>query len=216
MRSPSDLKDIKRPIWPHFPKISILMVLDGPPGSSHYATFGPGDQNTDPSTGDAFFGLSEVVATLVSGGPLFSAFTVTKAHRDTDVRGAADIENFRFDQHNISGYDEIWLVGVAPEGGTPSTMSDAELGALGAFMNSGGGVFATGDHEDLGVIMCGRVPRVRAMRKWYYPYPGPNGEPVAPPSIGVDRVETTQPGHNESFVHFDDQSDDIPQPLTLR
>jgi hypothetical protein len=213
MSSTAEFRDIKRPIWPHFPKISILIVMDGPPGSAHYATFGPGDQT---SGGDEYFGLSEVVATLASGGALFSSFAVTKAHRDTDVRGAADIQNFRFDQHDLSVYDEIWLIGLAGNGGTLSTMSDAELGALGAFMNGGGGVFATGDHEDLGVVLCGRVPRVRAMRKWYFPSAGPNGEPVAPPAIGVDRIETTQPGHNESFVQFDDQSDDIPQPLTLR
>ena len=90
----------------------------------------------------------------------FSAFTVTKAHRDTDGRSAADIENSGQSARYLGLRQEIRLVGVAPEGGTPSTMSDAELGALGAFMNSGGGVFATGDHEDLGVIMCGRVPRV--------------------------------------------------------
>jgi hypothetical protein len=215
MSPTSDLKDIRKPIWPYFPKVSILIVMDGVAGSTHYATFGVGDQNPDPSSGDAFFGLSEVVATLTSGG-LFSAFTVTKAHRDTDVRGAADIEHFRFDQHALSGYDEIWLIGVAPEASASSPLRGAELGALGAFMNGGGGVFATGDHEDLGVLLCGSVPRVRAMRKWYFPNPGPNGEPVAPPSIGVDRIETTQPGHNETFVHFDDQSDDIPQPLTLR
>ena len=95
-------------------------------------------------------------------------------------------------------------------------MSDSELKALATFMNGGGGVFATGDHEDLGVALNGRVPRVRSMRKWYYPLPGPLGEPVAPTALGSGRIETTQPGHSETFLHFDDQSDDIPQPLTLR
>lgn len=31
-----------------------------------------------------------------------------------------------------------------------------------ADLHGGGGVFATGDHEDLGVALCGRVPRVRS------------------------------------------------------
>jgi hypothetical protein len=30
----------------------------------------------------------------------------------------------------------------------------------------GGGLFATGDHEDLGAGMCARIPRVRSMRYW--------------------------------------------------
>ena len=69
-------------------------------------------------------------------------------------------------------------------------------------------VFATGDHEDLGVKMNGRVPRVRAMRKWYFPGPGPNGEPGAPPGIGTLRIDTTQPNVPGSpTVLFDNQSD---------
>src|SRR5258708_6161783 len=107
--------------------------------------------------------------------------------------------------HNLSAMVNIsdriwpWLVGIR------------------AFvvMDGGGGVFATGDHEDLGVVLNGRVPRVRSMRKWYWPNPGPLGEPIAPDALGTGRIETTQPGHNETFIHFDDQSDDIPQPLTL-
>ena len=202
-------------IWPFLVGIRALIVMDGRPHSGHYASFGAGDLNPDPTTGDAFFGLSEFVGTLTSDTPYFNRVIVTKAHRDTDIRGAADIEHFRFDKQDLSVYDEIFLFGVAGPGETDAPMTDAELAALAVFMDGGGGVFATGDHEDLGVVMNGRVPRVRSMRKWYYPSPGPLGEPVAPPAIGSDRIETTQPGHGESFVHFDDQSDDIPQPLTL-
>jgi hypothetical protein len=203
-------------VWPLLAGIRALVVLDGRVGSSHYATFGAGDQNSDPTNGGQYFGLGEFIRTLTSSAPNFTRVLVTKAHRDRDVRGAADIEHFRFDAHDLSIYDEIFLFGVAPPGGTDATMSEVELGALAAFMDRGGGVFATGDHEDLGVVLCGRVPRVRSMRKWYFPGPGPLDEPGAPPAIGSERIETTQLGHNESFVHFDDQSDDIPQPLTLR
>jgi hypothetical protein len=80
-------------------------------------------------------------------------------------------------------------------------------------MDGGGGVFATGDHEDLGVKMCGRVPRVRSMRKWHWPSPGPNGEPVAPKVDGPDRRDTLSRG-NDPGVQFDDQSDDVPQCIT--
>jgi hypothetical protein len=197
-----------------FGRINVLLVMDGIAGSAHYASFGPGDQTADPNTGDAFFGLSEFVRVLTSGW--FPRFNVTKAHRDTDVNGAADVENFKFDAVDLSVYDEIWLFGVADTGGTANAMTDSELVALTKFMNGGGGVFATGDHADLGVELNGRVPRVRSMRKWYFPGPGPLGEPGAPPPVGSARVETTQRGAGETFTHFDDQSDDIPQPLRLR
>ncbi len=204
------------PFWPVFSHIRALVVLDGQPTSSHYASFGHGDLSTDPSNGDAYFGLSEFIATLSEGG-IFGQFAVTKAHRDTDVRGAADIEHFRFDAHDLSHYDEIWLFGVAPHNAPSDALSDSELAALATFMDGGGGVFATGDHEDLGVKMNGRVPRVRAMRKWYFPGPGPNGEPVAPPGMGTLRIDTTQPNVPGSHtVVFDNQSDDVPQPITPR
>jgi hypothetical protein len=207
-------------IWPFLAKVSVLLVMDGRPLSLHYASFGPGDPSTNPGSGDQYFGLSEFVNALTGPIPFLSSFAVTKAHRDTDVGNAADIVNFRFDQHDLSAYDEIWLFGLAADAsGTGAPMTDSELAALAAFMDGGGGVFATGDHENLGVVLCGRVPRVRSMRKWYFPNPGPNGEPPAPPALGVGRIETTQPGHNDPAPHgvlFDDQSDDIPQPILPR
>src|SRR5579872_6310326 len=208
---------VTRRIWPPFlTYINALLVMDGTAGGAHYASFGPGDLSTDPTYGDRYFGLSEFISTLTAGGPFLASFRVTKAHRDTDVRGAADIEHFRFDAHDLSVYDEIWLFGVAPPGETNAPMSDAELAALATFMDGGGGVFATGDHEDLGVVLNGQVPRVRSMRKWYYPNPGPHGEPVAPPAIGPDRIETTQLEQGQTFALFDNQSDAIPQPITPR
>ena len=89
----------------------------------------------------------------------FATFIVTKAHRDTDIAGHADIEHFRFDGAGVdlSLYDEILLFGLAPAPDALSPMSDAELAALATFMDGGGGVFATGDHEDLGVVLCGRA-----------------------------------------------------------
>jgi hypothetical protein len=205
--NPSDI------IW-WLGRINVLLVMDGIAGSAHYASFGPGDQNPDPNTGDAFFGLGEFVRVLKSG--FLPRFNVTKAHRDTDINGAADIENFKFDAVDLSAYDEIWLFGVAATGGTANPMTDSELVALTKFMNGGGGVFATGDHADLGVELNGRVPRVRSMRKWWFPGPGPLGEPGAPPPVGATRIETTQLPPGQTQVLFDDQSDDIPQPLSLR
>ena len=65
-------------------------------------------------------------------------------------------------------------------------------------MNNGGGVFAVGDHAGLGLSLSGGVPRVRTMRKWWYPETGPFGnEPIAPPPTngsGGNRLDTTRPG----------------------
>ncbi|HAB17478.1 MAG TPA: hypothetical protein DCE44_13630 [Verrucomicrobiales bacterium] len=81
-------------------------------------------------------------------------------------------------------------------------------------MDSGGGVFATGDHQDLGANLSGKVPRVRSMRRWTYNYDlgyeeyDPNSGD-GPPVYGSFRHDTLVAGHDEEFT-FDDQSDDIP------
>jgi hypothetical protein len=138
-------------------------------------------------------------------------FEITTANRRNDP--TADIQNFNFDTPNLADFDEIWLFGV--ERGFSPSLTDQELRALSQFMDGGGGVFATGDHEDLGVAMCGRVPRVRSMRKWHWPNPGPNGEPVAPPVGGLDRLDTLRQGPSAGF-QFDDQSDVVPQNISPR
>jgi hypothetical protein len=163
------------------------------------------------SFGMADFGLGELLNVLsVSPGP-WVRFAVTKANRISDA--TADISNFRFDAQDLSRFDEIWLFGVGR--GNQLALSDAELRVLAQFMDGGGGVFATGDHEDLGLPMSGRIPRVRSMRKWYWPNAGPNGEPPAPPVDGPDRLDTLRPGNDPGY-QFDDQSDDIPQTISAR
>ena len=190
--------------------VKILMVIDN----------GGAFDNRD-------FGLSELLNILsVSPGP-WVRFEVTKAHRDNPVGGGgADFTNFRFDTHDLNQYDEIWLFAVSR--GTP--IESIEVRKLSEFMDNGGGVFATGDHEDLGVAMCGRIPRVRSMRKWYWPNlpspfpegnPSPSGhelgvEPIAPSGSENDRLDTTQigpesPGSDSVFI---DQSDNIPQTIS--
>jgi len=165
------------------------------------------------SFGMADFGLQAFLGILaVPPGP-WVRFQITKAHRATDA--TADLQQFRFDAHDLSQYDEVWMFGVERGSGTAANppLSDQELRVLSEFMDQGGGVFATGDHEDLGVVMCGRVPRVRSMRKWYWPTPGPNGEPVAPNVGGSDRYDTLSAG-NDPGIQFNDQSDDVPQVIT--
>jgi len=216
--------------------IKVLIVMDGSPGDIAPASFGPGD------TGDGYFGLSEFLRTLAGGldeaapAPSITKFTVTKAHRGTDPGDFSDpnlapfkpdFEQFQFDQHDLSAYDEIWLFGVAgaSDVGTTQNLTDSELQKIAAFMDGGGGVFATGDHEDHGLQMCGRVPRVRTMRKWYFDesglgQPDPDGAPSAPSALGADRIDTLQLSRGQELITdppsvlFDNQSDDNPQTIS--
>lgn len=177
-------------------KVKILMVIDG------------GGSYTDHDD----FGLGELIKALqVNPGPWVSLEIAHKAHRRNATGSGADILNFRFDQHDLTQYDQIWLFGL--ESGLGG-LADTEIRAISQFMNSGGGVFATGDHEDLGVDMCGRVPRVRSMRKWYFQNPLPPGEPKAPSVGGVDRNDTNVA--RVGPLVFDNQSDDVPQVIQPR
>jgi hypothetical protein len=171
---------------------------------------------------DDYFALTKVVSTLsTSHSP---AFHVTKAHRIHDPQSAADAgwDMFDFTAHDLTKFDEIWLIGYDGPGTRYGTgpISAAEIAAIAAFMNGGGGVFATGDHEDLGADLSGHVPRVRSMRKWFVGTDVPPGWPEAPTGLEEDGVgtpqrhDTLQPGHDGQFW-FDNQSDDIPQTLDL-
>jgi hypothetical protein len=217
------------------PKPKVLMLTDRIPGQplGTVDSFGVSYSSTPDPTDLYFFSLSHLLGTLNAD--------VTKAHRQTDPasdngsQSPADIENFRFSAGSLAGFDQVWLIGynstrldqphlTAPQ--IAAVPDEAELAALTTFMNEGGGVFAVGDHAGLGLALSGSVPRVRTMRKWWYPTTGPFGnEPVAPPAVdvqGSNRLDSTRPGHTvatdpnapgEPAVWFDDQSDDIPQYL---
>lgn len=172
--------------------VRILMVTDG------LGSFGTAD-----------FGLKALIDALAEPPGPWVRFGITTAHRKYDPD--ADLNNFDFTAQSLDGFDQIWLFGVERTSG-PS-LSEAELSTLSQFMDGGGGVFATGDHEDLGVALCGSVPRVRSMRKWHWPKPGPLGEPVAPSERGIDRLDTLSAGPSPG-VQFDDQSDDLPQQIS--
>jgi hypothetical protein len=176
---------------------------------------------------DENFGLSDLIEILATEPFAFARFEITTAHRSATVSDARAgvgnphvvraIKGFHFDNadhFNPAVFDQVWLFGaersrLSGKQWTPK-LPDAEIRKLCEFMDGGGGVFATGDHEDLGASLCGFVPRIRAMRKWFFPAPGPNGEPVAPPFEGPGRNDTNRVGHDVGF-QFEDQSDDIPQ-----
>jgi hypothetical protein len=138
----------------------------------------------------------------------------------------ARYRQFRFTQagFDLYHYDQVWLFGFQP-GNLPdpsdadiddtenSPLSDAELKLLAEWMDAGGGVFATGDHDYLGASMCSRVPRVRTMRKWTHAQ-------GVPPISGPTRLDTNQPASfferiNLAYMDFDHQGDAVPQPIEV-
>jgi hypothetical protein len=202
---------LQAPRPPLPPPIKILIVMDG----SGSFVRGP---NTD-------FSLSEVIRTLESQPQ--PGFQVTKAHRTADFNGGSvDYSMFKFTEVNLRTFDEIWLFGVdGPSPGShrgthPLAISDTERRLIAEFMEGGGGVFATGDHEDLGAYLSGQVLRVRSMRKWFVQPDVPPGWPEAPTGfemLGVGlppRLDTLQPDAEGNFW-FDNQSDTKPQTLRL-
>ena len=158
----------------------ILVVTDG-------LSFNPADG----------FGLTQFVSTLAT-----STIHGMTPQVVTKVRTTG---GFRFDDPTEgvlkSRYDVVFILGIYGAGTNP--VSAAEKQAIGAFMQAGGGVFATGDHQDLGASMSADLPRVRNMRHWT------SGTPHV---SNTNRISTNVSGANER-EDFDDQSDIIPQNL---
>ena len=137
---------------------NVLILLDG------FYRFGASGGGT------ADFTFVRLVEILNNAG-----MTVTKAHRDGDA--SADIDNVTLATAPVPGdpsvinlrdFDVVWMFGAHGQAANGSrNLTSAEVAAVEAFMDAGGGVFATGDHESIGSDMCGRIPRVRLMRAWY-------------------------------------------------
>ncbi len=105
-------------------------------------------------------------------------------------------------------YHQVWLFGY--NGGSGS-LSAGERTALQKWMDERrGGVFATGDHDDLGAALCRQVPRVGTMRRWT------NAQSV-PPGGGLARVDTNRPANaaqeapTYAEIPNSAQSDAVPQ-----
>jgi hypothetical protein len=160
--------------WPCPQK--ILMVTDG---------------NLDFGAGG--FGLSEFVGIVTAAG-----HTVATAHRGgvgpATIGGAFTFSNATL---NTTLYDQLWLFGWDDNG---NALDNNEQLAIAQFMENGGGVFATGDHDTLGQGMGANIPRVRGMREW-----------AMIPGGGTTRLDTlVDPGTDKKYQFFD-QSDEIAQ-----
>lgn len=183
--------------------IRVLIVADG---AVHFKTQANG------------FSLSELIEkALIPSADPWTNLSVTTARRFEDGDSCTPNPDFRFDrgQFGIEHYDQVWLFGHLGEdepGADPTTvLSDSELKILSDFMNKGGGVFATGDHANLGFAMCGKIPRVKRMRKWCFLDPSSCDLP-GPGIEDATRMDTLREGIDSGF-HFNDQSDSIPQEI---
>lgn len=151
------------------------------------------------SYGTATFGLKDFVDTL-KGTTIHGMTPIVETAHTGGIE--ADHKNFTFTADSFSNrkYDVLFLFGVSSG---PALSSD-QLSVISTFMDNGGGVFATGDHAELGRAMCAEIPRVRSMRYWK--------SPDVPSAGGADRLTTNLPGADDSY-QFDDQSDALPQRL---
>lgn len=195
----------------------VLIVLDGG------YRFGNGAV----PVGIPDFTYITLVDALTSAG-----MQITKAHRGSDSTANLPSFNFAGAGVNLLDHDVIWMIGfkgrnVAAEA-SPVPLTESELAAITRFMDAGGGVFATGDHDSIGSEMCGRIPRVRAARCWYGAgdtiSPMPAAFPRNHPPFSTARADTTRKnligdhdfdndGIEEDFVWFENQSDSVPQPI---
>lgn len=208
-----DSGDLLLPAFLRPCRVKILIVVDGFPGSFLNISFS-----------HSYFGLSAVLDTLRDNPEYFVKFDVTRAHRQTDTfkpdpvndpllhaRYGPHFENFRFTQpgFDINVYDQVWLFGARQDPSDPQGMTTAELAVLARWMDEKqGGLFATGDHADLGASLCSRVPRARTMRRW-------TTAQGVPQPVGENRHDTNLKGHNTAYT-FDDESDDQPMKITPR
>ena len=141
-------------------------------------------------------GLTELIRVLKGSGDVPAAVPATV----TEVSKASGF-NFSTASPAVTtaNYDQVWLFGF--QAGAPS--SDAnEIRVLAQFMESGGGVFATGDHSTIGRPLCGALPRIRKMREW-----------AVVPMSGPTRIDTINNPGIDGIARNVDQGDHFPQTM---
>ena len=189
------------PVWPNLrwgpAQIKVLVVCDG--------------NSYDTVAGFSLgLALQDAFDPAHPEHPSYARFTFTKAHRGTEATATPGFDNFLFTAGSLDGFDELWLFGFlwsAPYLITDPNRNLNEPAEIHAFMDRGGGVLAMGDHDDLGLGLCGGIKRVRSMRKWWSSSPPPPaGMLRAPDSTDLTRNDTQQLPSN-------DERDSVPQPI---
>jgi hypothetical protein len=195
--------------WLWATHLRILFVLDG---------------RIDSGRTSGCFGLGLVLDTLRDNSfAWWVRFEIDVVRRDDGVQRLCAPDspdespasfNFRLTNagFDIDEYDQIWFFGDFPSNNPDdpsdakySPLDNAELKLLAEWMDRGGGVFATGDHANLGASMCSRIPRVRTMRKW-------TAAQGVPPQHGPGRHETTQ-GAQGTVTTYAEEEDAVPQTI---
>jgi len=92
-------------------------------------------------------------------------------------------------------YQVLFLFGIS----SSYILNEMQIEELRKFMHAGGGVFGSGDHDNLGLSLCGEVPRLKYMRNWS----------CNPAVNDHDRLTTMRPSGR--LPNQDDQKDHIPQ-----
>lgn len=143
-------------------------------------------------------------------------YQVTLAHRGNAAQSpnpavVSHLSGFNFSKIDLNQFDQIWMFAFSTV-----PISDDEVKSITGFMDNGGGVFATGDHGNLGIGMCGKIPRVSEMRYWDN-FPVDAGEFSEVAMTGKRRNDTNEPKpENSSANTFDHQSDIYPQKIGVR
>lgn len=173
-----DLPELNKLWWKRPEKVRILMYMDG-------ASF----------NGGSFQGLQHVINAVTSDPWPWATFIVTTANRSNDP--AADQDSVTLTDLDLDIYDEVWLFGISSSN---NLLNAAEINALEAFMDDGGGVLTTGDHANLGLGLSGPLKRVGKLRM----YP-------APPASAPTWNTTIRDANGDGQFTFGEQSDATPQ-----
>ena len=194
------------PVWPKLrwgpARIRVLVVTDG---ASYDETSGFG----------LGIALKDAFDPAHPEHPSYARFSFTRATHQQQYPGNygpdTGFDGILLSAETLNGFDELWLFGVRT--GAPY-LTPAEVTAVHAFMDSGGGVLAMGDHEDLGLGLCGQLQRVRSMRKWWFTSPAPPaGMLAAPDSTNLTRNDTVHAITPSGDVNIGQQDDATPQTL---
>lgn len=168
--------------------------------------------------GTGGFGLSEFLTSFNQlQATTWNNYQITLGHRSFSVASTnplvvSQLNNFNFQTSvTLSEFDQVWLFGINPGSGLSAT----ELPIVESYMNGGGGLFATGDHGTLGSALCSNIPRVRDMRYWENTSANNDVNEVS--MTGRRRNDTNRPRVGDATsLHFDNQSDNIPQTIAVR